>query len=314
MEEPDYKYDLALSFLAEDESLATQLSDLLQDRFEIFLYSRKQEQLAGTDGEITFNSVFGSEARFVAVLYREGWGQTPWTRIEETAIRNRAFEEGYDFVIFIPVDTSPSVPKWLPKTQLYVGLNRWGIQGAASVLEDRINQRGGTPKVEGVGERAKRLERSRQFDEERKAFFNGPGVQQGDKEFETLSQALEENVEIINRAASNISLVAKKANRQIVILERRISMNIQWRPRFINSLEEAKLEVSIWRGHAPFPNVIPIEQPERLNLTTYKFDLIHPGVAGWKSGGAQARDFSTLELAESILKTLMDKIDSTHGK
>jgi hypothetical protein len=34
-----------------------------------------------------FSKVFGEESRVVAILYREQWGQTKWTRIEETAIK-----------------------------------------------------------------------------------------------------------------------------------------------------------------------------------------------------------------------------------
>ncbi len=94
MNEEGFKYDVAFSFLAQDEGLATELCDLLQDRMRIFLYSKRQEDLAGTDGEETFNAVFGAQARLVVVLYRKGWGESPWTRIEETAIRNRAYKEG----------------------------------------------------------------------------------------------------------------------------------------------------------------------------------------------------------------------------
>ena len=62
MNKNKYKYDVAFSFLAEDEDLATQINDLIQDRVNTFLYSRKQDAIAGTDGEKTFNRVFGSEA------------------------------------------------------------------------------------------------------------------------------------------------------------------------------------------------------------------------------------------------------------
>jgi hypothetical protein len=120
MTEDDYEYDLAISFVAKDESLATDLADQFEERLRIFLYSRKQDKLGGTDGEQTFNEVFAKQSRLVVVLYREGWGKTPWTRIEVTAIRNRAFDEGYDFVLFIPLDGKPSVPKWLPRTQLWI--------------------------------------------------------------------------------------------------------------------------------------------------------------------------------------------------
>ena len=60
-----------------------------------FIYTKNQEEIAGKDGENTFNKVFGEEARVVVVLYRKGWGNTSWKRIEETAIKNnRALIEG----------------------------------------------------------------------------------------------------------------------------------------------------------------------------------------------------------------------------
>jgi hypothetical protein len=45
MENPSYKYDVAFSFLAKDEALATQLTDLLQNRLKVFLYSNRQGEL-----------------------------------------------------------------------------------------------------------------------------------------------------------------------------------------------------------------------------------------------------------------------------
>ena len=72
-----FEYDIAFSFVKEDEGLATQLNDRLRDRYRTFLYSRVQELLVGTDGEKSFNAVFGKEARIVAVLLRPEWGHTP---------------------------------------------------------------------------------------------------------------------------------------------------------------------------------------------------------------------------------------------
>ena len=40
MSAESFEYDVAFSFLAEDEELATQLNDLLADRLSTFLYSR----------------------------------------------------------------------------------------------------------------------------------------------------------------------------------------------------------------------------------------------------------------------------------
>jgi hypothetical protein len=129
--EPSFEYDVAFSFLAQDEGLALQLNDLLQDRVRTFIYAEQQKELAGKDGEKAFGSVFGEKTRFVALLYRDGWGQTSWTRIEETAIRNRGYEEAYDFLLCIPLDDPPHAPKWIPRNRLWIGLRRWGVEGAA---------------------------------------------------------------------------------------------------------------------------------------------------------------------------------------
>jgi len=68
MSAQDFQYDVAFSFVAQDEGLATQLADQFEGRLRVFLYSRKQEQLAGTDGDKSFNDVFASQSRLV--VYR----------------------------------------------------------------------------------------------------------------------------------------------------------------------------------------------------------------------------------------------------
>jgi hypothetical protein len=94
-----YKYDLAISFLADDEGLALEIADRISERLaaDVFVYSNRQDELVGRDGLETFSGVFGTQSRVAAVLHREGWGHTLWTRVEETAIKNRAFHEGFDF-------------------------------------------------------------------------------------------------------------------------------------------------------------------------------------------------------------------------
>jgi len=128
------KYEVAFSFLQQDEKLAYEISDLIKDRLSTFIYSEHQKELAGSDGEKTFNEVFGEKARIVVILYREEWGKTKWTRIEETAIRNRGHEEGYDFTLLVQLEPSAKMPKWLPKTRIYFGFDRWGVNEPSPAL------------------------------------------------------------------------------------------------------------------------------------------------------------------------------------
>ncbi len=118
MTKKEFKYEVGFSFIRKDENIAYDLNDRIQDRLSTFIYSKKQEELGGTDGEKKFNKIFYEQSRVVVVLYRDGWGQTPWTRIEETAIKNRAFEKGWNFLLLINLDNNSCLPTWIPKTYI----------------------------------------------------------------------------------------------------------------------------------------------------------------------------------------------------
>lgn len=98
-------YDVAISFLTTDEPLALELADNLTG-LEVFVYSKEQETIGGTDGLETFGHVFRDDSRIQAVLYRDGWGATPWTRVEAMAIRDKCLSDGFDNLVFVRLDDS----------------------------------------------------------------------------------------------------------------------------------------------------------------------------------------------------------------
>jgi len=115
--------------------------------------------------------VFAEESRIVVVLYREGWGQTKWTRVEENAIRTRGFNEGHEFVLLVKLDAAKP-PVWLPPTRIYLGFERYGIDGVASAVETRVQASGGEVHTESVGEYAARVTRDLDFETQRRHFLN----------------------------------------------------------------------------------------------------------------------------------------------
>lgn len=303
-----YEYDVAFSFLAQDEPLATELNDLLQERLKTFLYSKRQGELAGTDGEQTFNAVFGEKARVVVVLYRPGWGETPWTRIEETAIRNRAFESGYDFVKFIPLDEHPSVPKWLPRTQLWLGLKRWGVAGTASVIEARVEECGGEPHEESVQERAARLERSLTFNERRRRFLGSDeGVRTANQEFEQFEKEFKVLIDGIKDSGVSLSFAVKRSGRQIVILGLNMGFNLTFRQRYTNSLTEAALIFSVYDDNPPFSGTTTFGSSIRLCEMKFTFDITPADDRIWVASSGEGQRFSTKDLSSFLLKSFMDE-------
>lgn len=165
-----FEFEVAFSFCKEDETLAIELNNLLTDRYNTYIYLEKQNELAGKDGEMEFKNVFKNRSRVVVILYRNKWGNTPWTRMEQEAIRDRAFENGYDFTLFILTEKNMQMPEWLPKQRIWYDLERYGTKAAANVIDLKIKENFGTLRIENAEEKAKRLQRIIEFKSERKNF------------------------------------------------------------------------------------------------------------------------------------------------
>jgi hypothetical protein len=127
MASPPAKCDVAISFLHKDEPLALQIHSKLSESLDVFVYPKKQEQLAGTDGLESFRQVFRADSRMVVVLYRDGWGQTPWTRVEEAAIKDRFLEQGWEWLLFVMLDDFSTPPVWLPKAEIRLNYSQYGL-------------------------------------------------------------------------------------------------------------------------------------------------------------------------------------------
>jgi hypothetical protein len=317
VDQDSYKYDVAFSFLSQDEALATEINDLLQDRLKTFIYSERQREIAGTDGAETFTKIFAHESRTVVVLYRLDWGNTPWTRIEKTAIQNRSLEEGYDFALFIPLDEPPTVPKWLPRNRLWLGLKRYGPEVTAGVIESRVQEQGGEPHEETVIERAVRLERQFSFTKHRNEFLNSfEGVRAANQEFEYLVKELQHLVtEIEDSIRLNIKqdIQPLAVEKQIVILGFGQGLRLLWICPHSNELDTAKLVLEFWEGHPPFSGIsLPCDFEEcKLESINFKFDLTPSEQYIWHQTTSN-NHFETKELASFILKQFMEKIQDTN--
>jgi len=301
----EYTFDVAFSFLQRDEPLALQLNDRLQDRVKTFIYTEQQKVVAGTDGEETFHRVFGKEARIVVVLFRKGWGESRWTRIEETAIRNRGHEHGYRFTVFIPLEEPPTVPEWLPSAQVWVDLNRFGTDAAAAVIDARIQDSGGQVHQESIEEHARRIERAMQFDKRREAFQGNEGVRTAQQEFANLKKALAVRADSVKNSSSIALSVGDHAGMfWITGLGRALGMT--WQQEASNHLKGAFLHVRLMSHLPPGPGQWMFEKPTVGRSMRFAFNLLPSEAGGWFSDDAQPRIFSTDTLAEYLTKFYLE--------
>src|SRR5438046_2362851 len=153
----DTLYDIAISFLSDDEPHALKLQHELSENLKIFVYSKRQEQLAGTDGLETLRQAFFSQSRLLVVLYRDKWGKTPWTRVEETAIKEHALNEGWKSVLFVMLDERSTPPRWLPETLIRLNYRQFG-PALVGAIKMRAAELGSELKTETAVEKAKRTQ------------------------------------------------------------------------------------------------------------------------------------------------------------
>jgi hypothetical protein len=293
-----FKYDIAFSFVKEDEGLAGEINDRIQDRYRTFLYSKAQEHLAGTDGEQNFNAVFGEQARIVVVLLRPEWGRTPWTRIEETAIKNRAFNQGYDFATFIITKSGTPIPDWLPKTRLWYDLERFGIDGAAAVLGSRIQDRGGDAVEETLAERAARFQRAQLFAQDRDAFQRGyDGVNAAREAYQRLVADLKSN-------AAPLGYRIKDLQETTVLFGNGVVLTVYFELRYANSLDKAALVAQFYDGVPRLPGLMSFDEPRTLKKWHFKFELVGPGRSSWV--GPDRKAHAPEGMAEFLLKHFLE--------
>jgi hypothetical protein len=139
----EFKYDVALSFLVQDISLATALRDKLSESLKVFFFSHNQEELAGTDGLESMRKPFLLESRLNVVLFREKWGRTPWTGVEDAAIRDSCLKCNFHNVFFLMIEPKDPKPVWLPDTPVRFNLGEFSLEQAVGAIKLRVQERGG---------------------------------------------------------------------------------------------------------------------------------------------------------------------------
>jgi hypothetical protein len=145
--------------------------------------------LVARDGLEAFQGVFRRESRVVVVVYREGWGQTQWTAVEEIAIKEMCLDAGWTRIVVYSEDER--VPKWLPRSYIWAG-KRYGLTSLAGIIEQKVQEAGGSVGEEDVEELAQRVRRSLNAAEAREMRRNSDeGIQAAIRERKAIDDRLE---------------------------------------------------------------------------------------------------------------------------
>ncbi len=301
-----YKFEIAFSFLQEDETLAYEINDLIQDRLSSFIYSEQQKEAVGKDGIETYTKIFLDEARIVVILYRENWGTTPFTRIEENAIKQRSSEESLDFTVFISLDKNK--PKWVSKFQIWYDFDRYGIKPAAAIIEKRVSEYGGQIREETIADQAARhkreIIRQKKLDD---YVLSRQALNDGLNEIKKLLQIAENNIDATSDDQVGLHFdKEKKDGEYFSSFAQNIGLTFHWKQRYNDSLVGSYLKVYIADGD--FYDRSPNNQGEVFKNEEYVFYLNEADSIGWVRKKDKKEFITTVQLITLWQKNFLERV------
>lgn len=309
----DFKYDAALSFVGRDQQLALEIADRIGDRMSTFVYTERQEDFAGADGMEQHARIYGEESRVVVILHRKEWGQTDWTRFEETVIRDRAFQKGWEFLVTVALDSSEK-PVWLPKTRIWVDFIRYGINGVATSIEGAVQAVGGMVRDESVTDYALRLHRQLTSKSKREAWrTTKKGVDDVNEELSSLYSKIEAYSSEVNQVTDLLRIEFNHAdgNNSCSAACRDCKLVFLWRLRIRNSLHDAGLRVKLykekWDQFGSF-------RPRDIDDSIYQADIDHNEDIGWREMNGEGRFLTSTQMSEFWIKRLLEEAASNEDK
>ncbi|MBK7499538.1 MAG: hypothetical protein IPI19_10630 [Ignavibacteriales bacterium] len=303
MKNTNYKYDVAFAFLEKDEPLAIQINDLIKDKLSTFLYSKKLEDLSNTKPEKTFIDVFERQSKCVVVLFSNKWGTTPWTAIEEKAIRNRASVEGFDFLLCISLDNPPETPKYLPQSRIWTGLSKLGVKGAAIAIEELVLSLRGGLKPESKTNTKTEIKIEPQFEVESSKFLESvSGLEIAALELKKLFLAIEAEKNKFQKSDKNFPIIYNRNERKCTVEYGEFSILFYSQTEKSNMLMDLPLYFELQK-HDSTSNTLNI-----LAVEEYHFEVKKVGEYGWIKEVDNDLFISSKKLAEDSIKLLLSQI------
>jgi hypothetical protein len=305
----DPKYDVAISFLADDEAIAAELNRQLSETMNVFFFPRRQEELAGTDGMESMRKPFYEDSRLMVVLFRSRWGKTRWTAIEELAVKDACFNGEWNRLFFVALDRNSILPGWLPPHYVRYNWEDFGSNQIVGVIKARVLENGGKPSPMTAMKQAELFRKEEEYRAARNSIELRPGIPSVQAEAKALLEAVKAKCDEI-RDAGHVDIDCELDARQLpralgcIITNRQVSLAAWWDQRYMNTIRDgAALHVREFNG----PLLLPSEagriysvQAKLLKDTIYKPDLFRTCELGWSSKNSDDI-ISTSKMADYIV-------------
>jgi hypothetical protein len=293
----DPRYDVAISFLVEDLALATALHDKLREGLDVFFFPRNQEELAGSDGLESMREPFANQSLLNIVLYREKWGNTPWTGIEAAAIKDSCLASAFKSLFFFVIHPTKSLPRWLPDTHIRFNYGDFSLEDAVGAIKARVVERGGRYKPMTPIRRAEIFKADEEYRLDRMQMTSTEGLKCVRASVKDLFRRIEDQCQAINEGGDldidyGSVFEERKTDQFCVLTHGQVGLQVNWFQRFSNSLEPSGLRLREFSGRLRVPGEsmagVYLQEPELIRETTFAPDISRARDYGWKEEGKEA--------------------------
>jgi|KBSSwiStaDraftv2_1062776.scaffolds.fasta_scaffold123113_3 hypothetical protein len=307
-------YDVAISFLYEDLSLAQALYDKLSEGLEVFFFPHNQEELAATDGLESMREPFRFQSRLNVVLYRPKWGKTKWTGIEEAAVKESCLDNAYKNLFFLVIEPTNEFPKWLPDTHVRFNYSDFGLDQAIGAIKARVQERGGEYKPMTPAKKAELIKHEEAFRRAKADMSSDHGTQRIFENVRNLFQMIAEQCAEAN-AQGNLCIEVQKRIQQgdmsqvCTLSESMVGLTVNWHQPIRDTLDSSVLVVCEFNRKMIIPDgyFSPV-QPQRIKEDKYDPSLSRAQDYGWQIRRTDAF-ISNQDLASRIVIQFLDLIE-----
>jgi hypothetical protein len=308
------KYDVAISFLSKDGDIAAAFNDKLSEGLGVFFFPRTQEELAGTDGLESMRQPFFDDSRVNVVLYRTGWGQTPWTRVEETAIKEACLAFGWQRLFFVVLGRENTFPVWLPQYHVRLNYADYGLEQAVGAIKARVQENGGQNLRVTAVRRAEMLRAEELFSLDRARMNSEEGLKAIVSAVRELFTEIERQCAEVNAKGSiqikcESDFRERSASQVCIVTNDAVSLTVAWNQPYTNILDGTSLVVREVKGRIILPSEVGsrmyLNEPRVISEARYSADLSLAREYGWKQSG-KTEFLSSVTLGEKCVIAFLD--------
>jgi hypothetical protein len=315
MPDDKLKYDVAISFLAEDVSIAQAIHEKLVGGLDVFFFPRNQEELAGTDGLESMRAPFLRESRLNVVVYRPKWGKTRWTAVEEQAIIDSCLNNSFRSIFLYVVENTATLPKWLPENYVYFSSASYALDEAVGAIKARVQERGGEYKPLTPAKKAEMNRAEEEYRQAKSYIASLDGIAQIFSKVRELFEEIRRQCDEVNQAGNDsieyrVSLKERQIEQNCTLGGPRVGMAVFWYQPYGNLLDKAILGVREFNENIIIPpGHIRITDPEVIHETMYGPDISRAREYGWSPQRGGKGFISSKELASQCVIQILDLMD-----